>query len=299
MYPSGARLRGDLSRPMVGLFGGSFDPVHHGHLIVARRRAETLELDSLRFVPAREQPFKAATTGPRPSTRGHAGARGGRVTRLRRGAAELERPGPSYTVDTLRALHEREPGERLTLLVGADAAAELPAWHRRRRSRARPPGGVRPRRLGGSTPPLITVTIRCRPSRFLPPRSAGGCARAAPIRYWVPDAVAEYIDPHQLYLGPSMIKKLMTAVFGTRLRARNQAPPAPRGADPREEERLGLGRGRAKAQTGRFRERLAERTGARQGELERSGQAKHRCADPVGADRWRAGSRSWTSTRRS
>ena len=95
----------------VGLFGGSFDPVHHGHLIVGRVAAETLGLESVRFVPAREQPFKRGQHGASPEQRAAmlelavAGTPGFAVER-----AELERIGPSYTVDTLRALRAREPG---------------------------------------------------------------------------------------------------------------------------------------------------------------------------------------------
>ena len=96
---------------MIGLFGGSFDPVHHGHLLVGQAAAEILGLDSLRFVPAREQPFKRGGHAAPPEHRAAmldlavAGSPGLEVER-----AELEREGPSYTVDTLRALRARDPG---------------------------------------------------------------------------------------------------------------------------------------------------------------------------------------------
>ena len=99
----------------MGLFGGSFDPIHHGHLLVAQAAAEALGLDELRFVPAREQPFKARRAcgdapriGPPWWSAPIAGAPGLRLERI-----ELDRPGPSYTVDTLRALRAREPGAEL------------------------------------------------------------------------------------------------------------------------------------------------------------------------------------------
>ena len=190
---------------MVGLFGGSFDPVHHGHLIVARVAAEALGLDALRFVPAREQPFKRGRHGASPEQRAAmldlavAGATGFAVER-----AELARPGPSYTVDTLRALHAREPGIRLTLLVGADAAGELEAWHR-----------------AGDIPDLAEVVVFGRPGAPAPASAliAGRLEVPAieisateirrrvregrPIRYWVPDPVAEYVTRHRLYLDPA------------------------------------------------------------------------------------------------
>jgi nicotinate-nucleotide adenylyltransferase len=190
---------------MVGLFGGSFDPVHHGHLIVGRVAAEALGLDSLRFVPAREQPFKRGMHGATAEQRAAmldlavADAPGLAVER-----AELERPGPSYTVDTLRALHAREPGLRLTLLLGADAAAELEAW-----------------REAEEIPRLATVVVFARAGAPVPPSSLVARRIEVPaieisateirrrvregrsIRYWVPDPVAEYVTRHRLYLDPA------------------------------------------------------------------------------------------------
>jgi nicotinate-nucleotide adenylyltransferase len=190
---------------MVGLFGGSFDPVHHGHLIVGRVAAETLGLDTLRFVPALEQPFKRglhrASAGQRAAMLelAVAGSSGFAVER-----AELERPGPSYTVDTLRDLHAREPGIRLTLLLGADAANELASWHQ-----------------AEQIPDLATVVVFARAgapvpaSRFIARSievpaieiSATEVRRRVregrSIRYWVPDPVAEYVTRHRLYLDPA------------------------------------------------------------------------------------------------
>ena len=81
--------------PSIGLFGGSFDPVHHGHLIVARVAAESLALDELRFLPAREQPFKQGQHGAPAADRAVmlelaiAGSPGFALERI-----ELDRPGP-------------------------------------------------------------------------------------------------------------------------------------------------------------------------------------------------------------
>jgi nicotinate-nucleotide adenylyltransferase len=190
---------------MVGLFGGSFDPVHHGHLIVGRVAAEILGLDAVRFVPAREQPFKRGLHGASPEQRAAmlelavAGSAGFGVER-----AELERPSPSYTVDTLRALHAREPGVRLCLLLGADAAAELQDWHRVEEIPelaavvvfARP--GVRV-----PASPLITRAIEVPAIEISATEIRRRVREGRSIRYWVPDPVAEYVGIHRLYLDPA------------------------------------------------------------------------------------------------
>ena len=190
--------------PSIGLLGGSFDPVHHGHLIVARVAAEALRLDELRFVPAREQPFKRGRHAAPAADRAVmlelaiAGSPGFAVER-----AELERPAPSYTVDTLEALRTREPAARFTLLLGADAAAELPGWHRA----AELPGLARIVVFGrpGSPVPasaLIAGAIEV-PAIDISATDIRRRVRAGlPIRYWVPDAVAEYMVRHRLYLDP-------------------------------------------------------------------------------------------------
>jgi nicotinate-nucleotide adenylyltransferase len=190
---------------MIGLFGGSFDPVHHGHLIVGRVAAEALGLTQLRFVPAREQPFKQGRHGATAEQRAAMldlavnGEPGLAVER-----AELERPSPSYTVDTLRALRARDPGVELTLLLGADAAAELPAW----RSAAELPALARIvvfARPGVPIPdsPLITRSIRVPAIDISATEIRRRVREGLSLRYWVPDAVAKYVTEHRLYLDPA------------------------------------------------------------------------------------------------
>lgn len=187
---------------MVGVFGGSFDPVHLGHLIVVRAVAEAANLSEVRLVPAREQPFKAGTHGAPAADRAAmldlavAGEAGFRVERL-----ELDRPGPSYTVDTLREFRAREPGHRFALLVGADAARELPQW---KEAAALPglatlvvfarPGAPVPAGLPDRTvvveAPQVDISATAIRARLRAGRS---------IRYLVPEAVADYIATHRLY----------------------------------------------------------------------------------------------------
>ena len=184
----------------IGIFGGSFDPVHHGHLIAALSLGEALELDEVRMVIAREQPLKGTRHGAAAEQR--AAMVELAVTRaplLQVDRRELQRPGPSYTVDTLRDLQTEEPESQLVLLVGSDAAGEMDRWHE--------PDAIRE---------LARVVVfrrgepasatRPAPAEFAVPRvdiSSSEIRRRVAarrsIRYWVPDAVADYIATHRLY----------------------------------------------------------------------------------------------------
>ena len=113
----------------LGIFGGSFDPVHLGHLLVAQAAIEELGLDRLFFIPAAQSPFKPENQpAPTPA----------RLQLLRLALAgrtnceideqEIRRGGVSYTIDTLRDYAERFPGAKLFYLIGADHAAKLDKW---------------------------------------------------------------------------------------------------------------------------------------------------------------------------
>ena len=178
----------------IGVFGGSFDPIHHGHLIAASALADALALDEVRLVVARAQPLKQAGHGATAEDRAamtELAVRGD--ARLRADRSELSREGPSYTVDTLRAFHAREPRAELVLLLGSDAAIELPRW-----------------RESEAIPALARVEVFAREGlaegrRAVPHVDISSTAvrervrRGCSIRYWVPDAVADYIAAHRLY----------------------------------------------------------------------------------------------------
>ena len=190
-----------VERPLnVGVFGGSFDPVHFGHLVVAEQAAERLHLAQVRFVPARCHPFKA---GHHASPEDRAAMVAEAIQdnpRFVLDARELDRPAPSYTADTLRALGTESPGDALFLLLGADAAAELPAWHD-----------------ADAIAKLATVAVVTRPGVVPPPHRLiravvevpgidisatairDAVRRGESIRYLVPPAVEAYITRHGLY----------------------------------------------------------------------------------------------------
>lgn len=113
----------------IGLYGGSFDPVHRGHILVAQAALEELSLDRLIFIPACQSPFK-------PEMKPADGARRLRwlrlalagQTRCQVDPIELERGGVSYTIDTVREFGRCHPGAMLFLLIGADQVTQLPRW---------------------------------------------------------------------------------------------------------------------------------------------------------------------------
>lgn len=113
----------------IGVYGGTFDPPHVGHLIVAGDACEALGLDRLLFVPSAVPPHKRHSVEATAEVRMEmVSAAVGGDERFEVSDLELRRHGPSYTVDTLRTLRERYPGAELYLLVGADVVPDLPTW---------------------------------------------------------------------------------------------------------------------------------------------------------------------------
>jgi nicotinate-nucleotide adenylyltransferase len=201
----------------IGVFGGTFDPVHQGHLILAEQCREQAGLDRVRFIPAARPPHKqdqAVTPFAH------------RLEMLRLAVAgnpafvidelEKDRPGPSYTVDTLEELHRREPAARLFLLIGSDCLPDLVHWRDPARIgqladllvMARSGWSVDhleqlkaalhlPRELNLAQ--LVQAPLIDLSSRDLRRRAAEGRS----LRYLVPRAVECYIETHRLYRSPS------------------------------------------------------------------------------------------------
>lgn len=113
----------------LGILGGTFDPIHHGHLRLAEDLAEALDLDRVLFVPNRVSPFKTgSTTTPGPIRAELVAAAIADRPGFALWDGELDREGPSYTVDTLRALRSLHPTDTLVFLTGADAIRDLAGW---------------------------------------------------------------------------------------------------------------------------------------------------------------------------
>src|SRR5262245_29724743 len=118
----------------LGVFGGTFDPVHLGHLILAEQCREQARLDQVQFVPAAVPPHKRdkelTSFGQRVEmlALAIAGQPAFRIDEL-----EKNRTGPSYTVDTLTQLHAARPGDEFFFILGADSVRDLPIWYQPRR----------------------------------------------------------------------------------------------------------------------------------------------------------------------
>lgn len=186
---------------MIGLFGGSFDPIHNGHLAAAQALLDQLHLSQIRFVVAREQPLKKA--------HGASAADRARMVELalqghppfQLETLELEREGPSYTVDTLRTLRQREPGNEWVVLLGSDAARDLDRW-KSADEVARLARVVVFGRADEMVPPspLIAATATVPPVPVSATEIRERVRRGLSISHLVPPSVAEYIGKNRLYL---------------------------------------------------------------------------------------------------
>lgn len=193
----------------IGILGGTFDPIHFGHLAIAEEARVALRLDRVLLIPAGRQPLKPNQPA--------AGAEH-RLAMVRLACAgnpafvasdiEIRRPGPSYTVTTLEALHAAGEDE-LHFIIGADALADFSRWYAAQRILAlaqivvvlRPGVELEIDRLEAGVP-----GIRARLALLEGPNmdlSSSEIRRrlstGRPIRYLTPDAVVRYIDEHRLY----------------------------------------------------------------------------------------------------
>ncbi len=193
----------------LGILGGTFDPIHVGHVTLAREATACAGLDRLLLVPARIPPHKAAASAS-PEDRlemcrlACAELEGVEVSDL-----ELRRGGPSFTVDTLEALQEREPGADLRLVLGWDAARLLPAWHRPKRvlelaglvlfRRPGVPGPSTEDLRAAGIDPAAAVLCETRTPEVDATEIRRRAALGEPLDGLVPPAVARYIAAHGLY----------------------------------------------------------------------------------------------------
>jgi nicotinate-nucleotide adenylyltransferase len=198
-----------MSSGRTGILGGSFDPIHYGHLAIAEEVRVVLQLNRVLIIPAREQPLKPDGSAASPTHR---------LAMARLACAdnpffevsslEIDRPGPSYTYVTLQFLRNQGLDD-LYLILGMDSVADLPRWREVRRilelahivGMSRPGASLDLSHLSQVLPGLMERLIVIDgphldiSSTDLRQRVAQG----RPIRYQTPDAVIAYIEMHQLY----------------------------------------------------------------------------------------------------
>lgn len=200
-------------RNKIGVFGGTFDPIHLGHLLLAEQAREQLRLDRVLFVPALIPPHKQAKRISSPAMRVQMLRLAGcEAPPFEISTIELDREGVSYTVDTLRRLSANHPSCDLTLIVGKDNLRDLHQWRepaalarlasvayadRIEAATAGAAGNVEGVESGSATfriervaMPIIEISGRDIRERIAAGRS---------IRFLVPDPVAEFIQQHNLY----------------------------------------------------------------------------------------------------
>lgn len=204
----------EMSGKRVGVFGGSFDPVHWGHLLIAETARESLKLDHIRWIPASTSPLKR--NGPVASDADRLA-----MLRLAIGDAEahvidpceLERGDVSYTADTLDDLRRRLPGADLFLIIGSDSLATWPRWHAPERIAelatvavvrrgGEPPidfspmdGFATPERIDGARNHVIPMPMVELSSTELRTRIADSRS----IRFRTPPAVERHIKTQRIY----------------------------------------------------------------------------------------------------
>jgi nicotinate-nucleotide adenylyltransferase len=196
------------------VLGGTFDPPHIGHLIVASEALWQLELDVVRLVPAREPPHKPAGRQSDAGRRAAwleaavAGTPGLEVSRI-----ELDREGPSYTADTLEAMAAAEPGALLWFVLGADQLAGLPGWRDPGRILAAARLAVVPRtghdaralaaRIAPGRADVLDVPEIDVSSSMIRERIAAG----RPVRFLVPPEVEESLRREGLVASPEVMRR--------------------------------------------------------------------------------------------
>ncbi len=192
-------------------FGGSFNPIHLGHLICARAAAEALGLPGVRLIPSAQPPHKPKDAGIAPVAH--------RLAMCRRAVEgdpffsvddrEARRAGPSYTIDTVRQLRG-EGARQVYWLIGADMLAILPKWHQAEQLlrevqfvvMARPGWGMDWGTLPPAFQPLRRHVVEVPQIDISATLIRRRVEQGRPISYLVPPGVREYILQHRLYSAP-------------------------------------------------------------------------------------------------
>jgi nicotinate-nucleotide adenylyltransferase len=191
-------------RRRIGVMGGTFDPIHHGHLVAGSEVAHIFGLDEVIFVPT-GRPWQKEGNAVSPAEERYLMTVIATASNPRFGVSrvDIDRPGPTYTIDTLRDLRAASPDADLYFITGADALAKMMTWHDVESlfSLAHFVGCTRPgHRLTGAGLPEGKVSLVEIPALAI---SSSECrhrvAAGEPVWYLVPDGVVQYIAKRKLY----------------------------------------------------------------------------------------------------
>jgi nicotinate-nucleotide adenylyltransferase len=200
----------------LGVFGGSFDPIHEGHLAMARGARDAARLDRMMLVVAKVPPHKGATVASADDRLAMARLAVEGENGLEASDLELRREGPSYTIDTVRELQRHDPRAAIALLIGSDSLADLPKWKEARALLEEATPLIAPRRdadrgeLQALRPSLGDVAVDRLERGWLdlPLRDVSSTevrqrlAIGADASGLLPPAVLRYIRDHGLYRSP-------------------------------------------------------------------------------------------------
>jgi len=188
----------------VGIMGGTFDPIHHGHLVAASEVAALFALDEVIFVPT-GAPWQKAEASVSPAEHRYLMAEIATASNPRFWVSrvDIDRPGPTYTVDTIRDIAVQRPGAELFFITGADALGQILSWKDADQTirLAKFIGVTRPgyelsdAHLPDDSAKLVDVPAMAISSTDCRARVAAG----EPVWYLVPDGVVQYINKHRLY----------------------------------------------------------------------------------------------------
>jgi nicotinate-nucleotide adenylyltransferase len=188
----------------VGIMGGTFDPIHHGHLVAASEVAALFGLTEVVFVPT-GAPWQKSEREVSPAEHRYLMAVIATASNPRFWVSrvDIDRGGPTYTIDTIRDISEQRPGAELFFITGADALAQILSWKDAPEAlhQARFVGVTRPGyALSDAHLPTDSVTLLDVPAMAISSSDCRARVRAGkPVWYLVPDGVVQYINKHRLY----------------------------------------------------------------------------------------------------